>query len=377
MSNMKKFIVGTIILLFSASAFSKDRITYSAADNILVTFLNSPGAEIDTAVIIKNNCRVKFKGTYTFKGEKEYTSGRHRSAYNSNSYYRSSDSYYPTIELNIETNNKKILSHYEDILKNAFGFSVFNYDVHDWYSFPSGEPYIHLFVCGDHELNNITMLSSYKNAVEADKAQCKKAREKATAVADSLYRIHKAKQDSLNAIKIKEEYNRVYTIEIKLDSLRKEYITQNKIREEYIKQIKNTKQVLEYCVATLEQYDKQRLVELDQLERQYIGRLNGEIFSRKKAELDDKWEYKEALIKDKADKANVNLLKYKKDCISNFNNYIEACGYSWEFGYCIVIHKDRPGYSFSKVYDIEQLMNGLLGQPQNPPIQFVEKYRIL
>ena len=83
------------------------------------------------------------------------------------------------------------------------------------------------------------------------------------------------------------------------------------------------------------------------------------------------------MIKDKADKANVNLLKYKKDCISNFNNYIEACGYSWEFGYCIVIHKDRPGYSFSKVYDIEQLMNGLLGQPQNPPIQFVEKYRLL
>lgn len=373
MSNMKKFIVGTIILLFSASAFSKDRITYSAADNILVTFLNSPGAEIDTAVIIKNNCRVKFKGTYTFKGEKEYTSGRHRSAYNSNSYYRSSDSYYPTIELNIETNNKKILSHYEDILKNAFGFSVFNYDVHDWYSFPSGEPYIHLFVCGDHELNNITMLSSYKNAVEADKAQ----RKKAAAAADSLYRIHKAKQDSLNAIKIKEEYNRVYAIEIKLDSLRNEYITQNKIREEYIKQIKNTKQVLEYCVATLKQYDKQRLFELDQLERQYIGRLNGEIFSRKKAELDDKWEYKEILIKDKADKANANLLKYKKDCISNFNNYIEACGYSWEFGYCIVIHKDRPGYSFSKVYDIEQLMNGLLGQPQNPPIQFVEKYRIL
>ena len=376
MTNMKKFIVGMIILLFSISAFSKDRITYSAADNILVTFLNSPGAEIDTVVIIKNNCRVKFKGTYTFKGEKEYTSGRHRSAYNSNSYYRSSDSYYPTIELNIETNNKKILYHYEDILKNAFGFSVFNYDVH-WYTFPSRDPYIHLFACGDHELNNITMLSSYKNAVEADKAQREKAREKATAVADSLYRIHKAKQDSLNAIKIKEEYNRVYTIEIKLDSLRNEYITQNKIREEYIKQIKNTKQVLEYCVATLKQYDKQRLFELDQLERQYIGRLNGEIFSRKKAELDDKWEYKEALIKDKADKANVNLLKYKKDCISNFNNYIEACGYSWEFGYCIVIHKDRPGYSFSKVYDIEQLMNGLLGQPQNPPIQFVEKYRIL
>lgn len=372
MANMKKFIVGMIILLFSISAFSKDRITYSAADNILVTFLNSPGAEIDTAVIIKNNCRVKFKGTYTFKGEKEYTSRRYRSAYNSNSYYRSSDSYYPTIELNIETNNKKIISHYEDILKNAFGFSVFNYDVH-WYSFPSGEPYIHLFACGDHELNNITMLSSYKNAVEADKAQ----RKKATAAADSLYRIHKAKQDSLNAIKIKEEYNRVYAIEIKLDSLRNEYITQNKIREEYIKQIKNTKQVLEYCVATLKQYDKQRLFELDQLERQYIGRLNGEIFSRKKAELDDKWEYKEILIKDKADKANANLLKYKKDCISNFNNYIEACGYSWEFGYCIVIHKDRPGYSFSKVYDIEQLMNGLLGQPQNPPIQFVEKYRIL
>ena len=370
---MKKFIVGTIILLFSASAFSKDRITYSAADNILVTFLNSPGAEIDTTVIIKNNCRVKFKGTYTFKGAKEYTSGRHRSAYNSNSYYRSSDSYYPTIELNIETNNKKILSHYEDILKNAFGFSVFNYDVHDWYSFPSGEPYIHLFVCGDHELNNITMLSSYKNAVEADKAQ----RKKAAAAADSLYRIHKAKQDSLNAIKIKEEYNRVYAIEMKLDSLRNEYITQNKIREEYIKQIKNTKQVLEYCIATLKQYDKQRLFELDQLERQYIGRLNGEIFSRKKAELDNKWKCKEILIKDKADKANANLLKYKKDCISNFNNYIEACGYSWEFGYCIVIHKDRPGYSFSKVYDIEQLMNGLLGQPQNPPIQFVEKYRIL
>lgn len=377
MSNMKKFIVGTIILLFSASAFSKDRITYSAADNILVTFLNSPGAEIDTAVIIKNNCRVKFKGTYTFKGEKEYTSGRHRSAYNSNSYYRSSDSYYPTIELNIETNNKKILSHYEDILKNAFGFSVFNYDVHNWYSFPSGESYIHLFACGVHELNNITMLSSYKNAVEADKAQRKKAAAAAAAAADSLYRIHKAKQDSLNAIKIKEEYNRVYAIEIKLDSLRNEYITQNKIREEYIKQIKNTKQVLDYCVATLKQYDKQRLFELDQLERQYIGRLNGEIFSRKKAELDNKWKCKEILIKDKADKANANLLKYKKDCISNFNNYIEACGYSWEFGYCIVIHKDRPGYSFSKVYDIEQLMNGLLGQPQNPPIQFVEKYRIL
>ena len=377
MANMKKFIVGMIILLFSISAFSKDRITYSAADNILVTFLNSPGAEIDTAVIIKNNCRVKFKGTYTFKGEKEYTSRRYRSAYNSNSYYRSSDSYYPTIELNIETNNKKILSHYEDILKNAYGFSVFNYDVHDWYSFPSRDLYIHLFACGDHELNNITMLSSYKNAVEADKAQRALQRARATAVADSLYRIHKAKQDSLNAIKIKEEYNRVYAIEIKLDSLRNEYITQNKIREEYIKQIKNTKQVLEYCVATLKQYDKQRLFELDQLERQYIGRLNGEIFSRKKAELDDKWEYKEILIKDKADKANANLLKYKKDCISNFNNYIEACGYSWEFGYCIVIHKDRPGYSFSKVYDIEQLMNGLLGQPQNPPIQFVEKYRIL
>lgn len=375
MSNMKKFIVGTIILLFSASAFSKDRITYSAADNILVTFLNSPGAEIDTVVIIKDNYSVRFKGSYKFKGEKEteYSRSLRQSytLYHSNSY-----SYYPNIDLNIETKNKKIISHYEDILKNAFGFSVFNYDV-QWYSYPSGDPCIHLFACGDHELNNITMLSSYKNAVEADKAQRAAQRARATAVADSLYRIHKAKQDSLNAIKIKEEYNRVYAIEIKLDSLRNEYITQNKIREEYIKQIKNTKQVLEYCVATLKQYDKQRLFELDQLERQYIGRLNGEIFSRKKAELDDKWEYKEALIKDKADKANVNLLKYKKDCISNFNNYIEACGYSWEFGYCIVIHKDRPGYSFSKVYDIEQLMNGLLGQPQNPPIQFVEKYRIL
>lgn len=356
MSNMKKFIIGIIILLFSVSAFSKDyRYIYLAADNILDTFLNSPGTEIDTTVIIKNNSSVKFKGFYKIKEGNLYSS------------------YYPVIDLYIETTNEIILSHYEDILRNTFGFSDKNYIVYDWTSY-----YIDLSVSGAHELHNSTMLSSYKDAVEAieeaDKVQREKERAEEKRAEEKRAR---AVADSLNAIKIKEEYNRVYAIEIKLDSLRNEYITQNKIREEYIKQIKNTKQVLEYCVATLKQYDKQRLFELDQLERQYIGRLDGEIFSRKKAELDDKWEYKEILIKDKADKANANLLKYKKDCISNFNNYIEACGYSWEFGYCIVIHKDRPGYSFSKVYDIEHLMNGLLGQPQNPPIQFVEKYRIL
>ena len=103
---MKKFIVGALILLFSASAFSKDQNIYSAADNILVTFLNSPGAEIDTVVIIKDNYSVRFKGSYKFKGEKEtkYSRSLRRSytLYHSNSY-----SYCPNIDLNIENKNKK------------------------------------------------------------------------------------------------------------------------------------------------------------------------------------------------------------------------------------------------------------------------------
>jgi hypothetical protein len=65
--------------------------------------------------------------------------------------------------------------------------------------------------------------------------------------------------------------------------------------EKYSKELLNAKQkhsdAIDYVGKNRERLEEERLHKIDSLEKAYIGRLDGEIFQRKKKEIDDKYYY--------------------------------------------------------------------------------------
>ena len=110
----------------------------------------------------------------------------------------------------------------------------------------------------------------------------------------------------------------------KADSLRKIFVKSN------LQRLKN------FCEAGLKkseqhqkqlnQIEKSRFAELDALERQYVGRLNGEIFLTKKAALNEKWEEKANAVGKEAEKELEKISKLKSDIVKEFNDFLVANG---------------------------------------------------
>lgn len=110
----------------------------------------------------------------------------------------------------------------------------------------------------------------------------------------------------------------------KADSLRKIFVKSNLQRlksfcEEGLKKS-------EQHQKQLNQIEKSRFAELDALERQYVGRLNGEIFLTKKNALNKKWEEKANAVGKEAEKELQKLSKLKCDVVREFNDFLVANG---------------------------------------------------
>ena len=143
----------------------------------------------------------------------------------------------------------------------------------------------------------------------------------------------------------------------KADSLRKIFVKSNLQRlknfcEEGLKKS-------ELYQKQLKQIEKNRFAELDALERQHVGRLNGEVFLTRKSALNEKWEKKANAVGKEAEKELEKISKLKSDVVKEFNNFLVANG----------IKNVRYG-DFCKNYynvlvegNVENAFDNLLGTP--------------
>ena len=361
---MKKSLLTTFFLLICFIAMSKSKsFDYTDTDNIFITFLNSPNwqTEIDTTMYVyKNKPRtwnyryVKFEGFYNCLAETELWPRSDRKE---------------ILKLEINTNSREVAEHYYDVIK-GIGISKAKVEFIP-YEWCGGEYYISILIHREEELVNTTLYSAYNASKIARTNEIAEAVRRRDSIAV-------ARRDSLRAVRereIKKAYDRNYNMQKELHTLKREYVKSNKIKEKYITKLNSTVEILKYCENTLNRYDKLRLQEVDELEKQYIGRLMGEVFIRKKEELNNKWELKCNAIENKAKEAESSLVRYREQCIEDFNNYILAKGYEWEFGYTVQIYDDwrviEKGYDFRIVYDDKQLMMALLDTEENFTGKFI------
>ena len=372
---MKKSLLAIFFLLTCFIAMSKSKsFDYTDTDNIFITFLNSPNwqTEIDTTMyIFKDKPRtwnyryVKFEGFYNCLAETE-------------SWPRSDRK--EILKLEINTNSREIADHYYDVITKGIGISKAKVEFIP-YEWCGGEYYISILIHREEELVNTTLYSAYNASKIARTNEIAEAVRRRDSIAV-------ARRDSIRTARereIKKEYDRNYNMQKELHTLKREYVKSNKIKEKYITKLNSTSEILKYCENTLKRYDKLRLQEVDELEKQYIGRLMGEVFIRKKEELNNKWELKCNAIENKAKEAESSLVRYREQCIEDFNNYILAKGYEWEFGYTVQIYDDwrviEKGYDFYNLCivrddyyykrDDKQLMMALLDTEENFTGKFI------
>ena len=321
---MKKSLLTVFFLLICFIAMSKSVETpndFAEADEILITFLHSPGGcmEIDTTIIIKSKHKVKFKGFYNCLADTEWS--QHSCVKE-------------ILNLEITTDgNRKIDQHYYNVITKGLG--IYDFNVYSYYDHSD----IIIRIREEKALTNTILFSAF-NASKTE-------RTRSIARRDSIDR---ARRDSIRVTWIRKkinDYDRIYNMQKELNTIKREYVKSNNIKEKYIKKLNSTTELIKYYSNTLKQYDKLRFQEVDALEKQYIGRLEGEIFARNKKILNDKWKHKCEIIENKIEEANASLVKYRLQCVEDFNNYILAKGYNWKFGYIILN------------YDYETLNNNL------------------
>ena len=343
---MKKSLLTTFFLLICFIAMSKSKsFDYTDTDNIFITFLNSPNwqTEIDTTMYVyKNKPRtwnyryVKFEGFYNCLAETELWPRSDRKE---------------ILKLEINTNSREVAEHYYDVITKGIGISKAKVEFIP-YEWCGGEYYISILIHREEELVNPTLYSAYNASKIARTNEIAEAVRRRDSIAVARRDSLRAVRDSLRAVRereIKKAYDRNYNMQKELHTLKREYVKSNKIKEKYITKLNSTAEILKYCENTLNRYDKLRLQEVDELEKQYIGRLMGEVFIRKKEELNNKWKLKCNVIENKAKEAESSLVRYRQQCIEDFNNYILAKGYEWEFGYTVQIYDDWR--VIEKVYD--------------------------
>lgn len=129
-----------------------------------------------------------------------------------------------------------------------------------------------------------------------------------------------AEEQRRNEIRQLEEKKK--TIINKIKNLEKIFFTEKYINEKLHTDF-NFVGVLKTIDSTFTKYQKQRLNEVDALERKYIGRLNGEIFLVEKSKIDEKWREKEAVLVKNVDEVIKNLDAFKRQIDNEYIAFVK------------------------------------------------------
>ena len=131
----------------------------------------------------------------------------------------------------------------------------------------------------------------------------------------------------------KKELERQIKERKEIDSLRIAFVKENNLILKYHNLLSYCDKVQEKCQKKQDYYLKLRFDEIDALERQYIGRLDGEIFLTKKAALNQHWEYKIESIWEEYEKSYNQIKKFEKESINKFKAILLEKNYSEKFNY--------------------------------------------